>query len=160
MSSAIYPDPPRLITGVCGHGEQQRRSAPAHFLAVSGLLPRAQSVATLLDVRLPSCTFATLVRRNDRARRRTSPLLSLSLAPPWPRPRAGTCPHRTAGRRKRWTRQGGPGGRTRRVDPPASPLGARAFLRRTCYQRSDQPPFPRTCSRSLQRARSNTLSLV
>src|SRR5260370_11650399 len=26
MSSAIYPDPPRLVTAVCGHGEQQRLS--------------------------------------------------------------------------------------------------------------------------------------
>src|SRR5947209_5352393 len=26
MSSAIYPDPPRLVTAVCGYGEQQRLS--------------------------------------------------------------------------------------------------------------------------------------
>src|SRR5438445_11989278 len=26
MSSAIYPDPPRLVIAVCGHGEQQRLS--------------------------------------------------------------------------------------------------------------------------------------
>src|SRR5260370_15911355 len=26
MSSAIYPAPPRLVTAVCGHGEQQRLS--------------------------------------------------------------------------------------------------------------------------------------
>src|SRR2546422_3610183 len=64
MSSAIYPDPPRLVTAVCGHGEQQRLSnarlrltfynAPVAYCgparpgsafqqsAVSGLLPRAR----------------------------------------------------------------------------------------------------------------------
>src|SRR5947209_4577440 len=65
MSSAIYPDPPRLVTAVCGHGEQQRLSnarlrltfynAPVAYCgparpgsafqqsAVSGLLPRARA---------------------------------------------------------------------------------------------------------------------
>src|SRR5437016_6805413 len=65
MSSAIYPDPPRLVTAVCGRGEQQRLSnarlrltfynAPVAYCgparpdsafqqsAVSGLLPRAYS---------------------------------------------------------------------------------------------------------------------
>src|SRR5207245_4003002 len=65
MSSAIYPDPPRLVTAVCGHGEQQRLSnarlrltfynasvaycGPARpgsafqQSAVSGLLPRARA---------------------------------------------------------------------------------------------------------------------
>ena len=52
MSSAIYPDPPRLVTAVCGHGEQQRLSTycgPARpgsafqQSAVSGLLPRARA---------------------------------------------------------------------------------------------------------------------
>src|SRR5260370_11288442 len=65
MSSAIYPDPPRLVTAVCGHGEQQRLSnarlrltfynGPVAYCgparpgsafqqsAVSGLLPRARA---------------------------------------------------------------------------------------------------------------------
>src|SRR5258708_10692786 len=65
MSSAIYPDPPRLVFAVCGHGEQQRLSnarlrltfynAPVAYCgparpgsafqqsAVSGLLPRARA---------------------------------------------------------------------------------------------------------------------
>src|SRR5467141_1966974 len=65
MSSAIYPDPPRRVTAVCGHGEQQRLSnarlrlifynAPVAYCgparpgsafqqsAVSGLLPRARA---------------------------------------------------------------------------------------------------------------------
>src|SRR2546427_9218723 len=65
MSSAIYPDPPRLVTAVCGHGEQQRLSnarlrltfynAPVAYCGparpgsafqqspVSGLLPRARA---------------------------------------------------------------------------------------------------------------------
>src|SRR5258708_15224855 len=64
MSSAIYPGPPRPVTAVCGHGEQQRLSnarlrltfynAPVAYCgparpgsafqqsAVSGLLPRAR----------------------------------------------------------------------------------------------------------------------
>src|SRR5438876_6745335 len=65
MSSAIYPDPPKTRTAVCGHGEQQRLSnarlrltfynAPVAYCgparpgsafqqsAVSGLLPRARA---------------------------------------------------------------------------------------------------------------------
>src|SRR5438876_5198055 len=65
MSSAIYPDPPKTRTAVCGHGEQQRLSnarlrltfynAPVAYRgpvrpgsafqqsAVSGLLPRARA---------------------------------------------------------------------------------------------------------------------
>src|SRR6266567_8226982 len=75
MSSAIYPDPPRLVTAVCGHGEQQRLSnarlrltfynAPVAYCgparpgsafqqsAVSGLLPRARARRRIPDL---SCT--------------------------------------------------------------------------------------------------------
>src|SRR6266568_8002186 len=71
MSSAIYPDPPRLVTAVCGHGEQQRLSnarlrltfynAPVAYCgparpgsafqqsAVSGLLPRARARREIPD---------------------------------------------------------------------------------------------------------------
>src|SRR6266446_4259344 len=79
MSSAIYPDPPRLVTAVCGHGEQQRLSnarlrltfynAPVAYCgparpgsafqqsAVSGLLPRARVGVASAEIWSPRPTL-------------------------------------------------------------------------------------------------------
>ena len=55
MSSAIYPDPPRLVTAVCGHGEQQRLSNARLRLtfynapvAYCGLLDQVQPFSKVL----------------------------------------------------------------------------------------------------------------
>src|SRR5438876_2546493 len=83
MSSAIYPDPPRLVTAVCGHGEQQRLSnarlrltfynAPVAYCgparpgsafqqsAVSGLLPRARARR---EIPKGSCAHGVNINQN------------------------------------------------------------------------------------------------
>src|SRR2546425_12182672 len=71
MSSAIYPDPPRLVTAVCGHGEQQRLSnarlrltfynAPVAYCGPARAAPSQAPTSAALTVQFrPTCAFFVL----------------------------------------------------------------------------------------------------
>ena len=68
MSSAIYPDPPRLVTAVCGHGEQQRLSNAR--LRLTFLLFPGYSLARARVGRIPDQSLESGMPSFERIRYR------------------------------------------------------------------------------------------